>query len=133
MPEEKVFYNKGGVKVTTSVFSVGSKSYRTSSIKKTAVRRVPADKAIPYMAVAFGIALLIWGFGVRTPVGVLVGVSLILIGGYHLLRSEDRFEFYVTTNRGTEKVLENVVNPVQLGELEKALKEAVFEATGLHI
>ncbi len=133
MDEERVYYHRGNVKVTKSSLSVGSKSYAISSITKVAVRRVPADKAVPYMMLLLGLLLALWGFATKSPLKIAFGVLSLLAGGQYLLRSQDRYEFYVTTSRGMEKALENVGNPRQMGDVEKAVKDAVFDVQGKNV
>ncbi len=133
MDEEWVYYHRGNVKVTRSALSVGSKSYAIPSITKVAVRRVPADKAMPYMMLLLGLLIALWGVATKSPLKIAFGVLSLLVGGRYLLHSEDRYEFYVTTYRGVEKALENVGKPRQMGDVEKAVKDAVFDVQGKKI
>jgi len=133
LSEENVYYNEGGVKVTSSYLSVGHTSYKISDVKSIGVRRVPSDKATSYMTMIIGILLFLYGLSIRRMVPGALGILFLLLGLRSMMTSVDKFELLVKTPSGMVKALRDVKSPTMVSTVERAVKDAVFEVQGKKI
>lgn len=129
---EKVFYDQGGVRVTSARFQVGAQTYAMASVNSVTYQKREAETGTGWALAILGgvflliVALVLVASGFSMAVAVFGGGSLVmLVGGVSIVRSAlPTFLVVLTTANGQSTALSNqdstVVEPVV-----RALNEAL--------
>jgi Family of unknown function (DUF6232) len=115
------FYNRGSIKVTKSVFEVGTKQFQIRNISETDVASVPPDRKGPIIMCVIGGICLLSG----QPMPILLGLACIGGGIWWWISQKSIYTIMLKTSSGESTKSYASHDLSEIREIREALNAAM--------
>ena len=108
MPEEKIFLDEGGIKVTNARFIVPAQTYALSGVTSVKSLREDPSKKWPIILLVIGAIIMLAGFENKDGMGgIFVGILIIAGGAFWLYSIKPNFFVVLNSSSGEARSLES--------------------------
>ena len=127
--KEKVYYDDGTNKVTSSRFIANGTTHVLNGITSVKQRIVNYEAESKIIAIVIGAFIVLLSLGDFNIVGILIGAAIIGLGVFLLKRLASAYSIYhiVTASASGESEALSSRNGSVISEIENALNEAIID------